>query len=60
MNAQPLVEIDLEEQIDRSVHELHTAQTKEAQHIAWERLKKLHAMRTPERVEEMERERGLR
>jgi hypothetical protein len=55
-----LVEIDLESQIDWQARRLHTAKTPEERREAWARLLKLHALRTPERVEQMERQRGLR
>jgi hypothetical protein len=56
----PFVELDLESQIDWNAHQLHTAPTPEERAAAWERLKKLHQMRTPEKVDELERARDLR
>ena len=56
----PHVELDLESQIDWTAHQLHTALTPAERKVAWDRLKQLHAMRTPERIREMEEERGLR
>jgi hypothetical protein len=56
----PFVELDLESQIDWNAHQLHTAPTPEERAAAWERLKKLHQMRTPEKAEELERARGIR
>lgn len=55
-----LVTIDLEEQIDQAAFDMNHAPSPDEQRAAWERLKKLHAMRSPERIEQMERERGLR
>jgi hypothetical protein len=57
---QPFVELDLESQIDWNAHLLRTAKTPDERRAAWERLKHLVEMRTPERVEQMERARGLR
>ena len=59
MSTAPFVELDLESQIDWNAHQLHTAATPEERATAWERLKRLHAMRSPERVESMEREQGI-
>lgn len=56
----PHVELDLESQIDWQAHLLHTAKTPDERRVAWDRLKQLHAMRTPEKIEELERGRGLR
>lgn len=56
----PHVDIDLESQIDWQAHRLHTAHTPGERKAAWDRLKQLHAMRTPERIREMERTQGLR
>lgn len=56
----PHVDIDLEEQIDRAASLTHSAPTPEERRTAWERLKTLHAMRSPECIARMERERGLR
>lgn len=60
MTNAPFVELDLESQIDWNAHQLHTAATPDERAAAWDRLKKLHAMRTPEKIEELERARGLR
>jgi len=61
MNAQSNVMADdLEQRIDYQALLLHTAATPDERRSAWEELKRLHAQRTPERVEEMERERGIR
>lgn len=57
---EPFVELDLESQIDWNAHRMHTAPTPEERRVAWDRLKKLHDMRTPERIREMEEDRGLR
>jgi len=51
---------DLENQIDYQALLLHTAKTTEARRAACALLSQLHAMRSPARVEQMERERGLR
>lgn len=59
MNTNPFVELDLESQIDWNAHRLHTALTPEERRSAWERLKTLHGMRTPEQVDELERARGI-
>jgi hypothetical protein len=60
MNTEPFVELDLESQIDWNAHLLHSAPTIEERRAAWDRLKKLHEMRTPQQVDELERARGLR
>ena len=60
MSTESFVEIDLESQIDWQAHLLHTSKTPDERKAAWARLKQLHAMRTPERVEELEKARGLR
>lgn len=49
----------LEERIDHQALLLHTAPTPEERRAAWEELKRLHAMRTPRRVRQMEDEAGL-
>lgn len=51
---------DLERQIDYQALLLHTAPTPNERRTAWEELRRLHALRSPERVEQMEREAGLR
>lgn len=56
----PHVDIDLETQIEQQCERLRSAQTPSEKRAAWDRFKHLHAMRTPERVSQMERERGLR
>lgn len=55
-----VVEIDVEAQLDRAAHLLHTAPTKADREAAWEQMKRLHEMRSPQQVERMEIERGLR
>jgi hypothetical protein len=60
MSARPFVDIDIECQIDWQSRRLHTAKTVEERREAWERLKKLHKLRSPERVRQMEEARGLR
>lgn len=51
---------DLERQIDFQAGLLATALTPAEQTSAWDELKRLHAQRSPEQVERMERERNLR
>lgn len=51
---------DLERQIDFQRGLLATAITTAEQTAAWEEMKRLIAQRSPERIEQMERERGLR
>jgi hypothetical protein len=60
MSTQPHVEIDLETQIDWQFLQLSTAKTPEDRRIALGRMEALIKLRTPERVEEMERGQGLR
>lgn len=61
INPEPqAVDADLERQIDFQRGLLAIAQTPAEQTSAWEELKRLVAQRSPERVEQMERERGLR
>lgn len=50
----------LEREIDRQALILHTAEKREDRVAAMEELRRLHALRSPEVVEEMEYERGLR
>ncbi|HEX7113744.1 MAG TPA: hypothetical protein VF193_01320 [Steroidobacter sp.] len=59
-NPARIADSDLESQIASAAQQLHTAPTPQERRAAWERLKQLHVMRSPERVEQMERERGLR
>lgn len=51
---------DLEESIDFQALMLHTAETPQARRHAWNELLRLRSLRTAERIEEMEREQGLR
>ena len=51
---------DLERQIDQQALILHTAEKREDRVAAMNELARLHALRSPEVVEEMEYERGLR
>lgn len=51
---------ELERRIDFQAGLIATALTPAEQRSAWEELKRLHGMRSPERIEQMERERGLR
>lgn len=55
-----LPDADLERRIDFQAGLIATALTPAEQMSAWDELKRLHAQRSPERVAEMERERGLR
>lgn len=57
MNRQDL---EREQRIDLCYFDLVAAQTPEERRAAFERLKVESKQRRPERVEEMERERGLR
>jgi hypothetical protein len=60
VNTQPHVELDLETQIDWQFLQLSTAKTPEDRRLALGRMEALIKLRTPERVETMEREQGLR
>jgi hypothetical protein len=51
---------DLERRIDHQALLLHTAPTPAERRAAWAELRRLHAMRSPERIDAMERERALR
>lgn len=51
---------ELERRIDFEAGLLAIALTPAEQTSAWEELKRLVAQRSPERIEQMERERGLR
>jgi hypothetical protein len=51
---------ELERRIDFEAGLLAIAQTPAEQTSAWEELKRLVAQRSPARIEQMERERGLR
>lgn len=55
-----LSDADLERQIDFQHGLMVTSLTPAEQTVAWEEMKRLIAMRSPERVEQMEREAGLR
>ena len=50
----------LERSIEVASLEFHCSQSPEERRTAWERLKRLIAQRSPERVLEMEIEKGLR
>lgn len=52
-------DLALEAQIDFAALRLATVPTIEARRKAWDDLRELVQRRTPERVEEMERQRGL-
>jgi len=53
-----------DQRLERSIEicslEFHAAQTAEERRCAWERMKRLIAQRSPERVREMEIKKGLR
>lgn len=50
----------LEQRIDYQALLLHTVHTRTERRAAWEELRRLIAQRSPERVEQMEREQGIR
>lgn len=50
----------LESEIERQALILHTVEKREDRVAAMEELRRLNALRSPDVVEEMERERGLR
>lgn len=50
----------IEAAIDAATMRLHTEPTVEGRRDAWAELTRLHEMRSPETVERLERERGLR
>lgn len=52
-------ELDLEYRIDQQALLLATVKTQEERAAAWGELQRLHKLRSPERVAEMEREQGL-
>lgn len=56
----PGIDAELERRIDFEAGLLAIAQTPAEQTSTWEELKRLVAQRSPERIEQMERERGLR
>lgn len=51
---------DLERRIDHQAWLIANVSTDAEKTSAWDELKRLHAMRSPERVAQMEREAGLR
>ena len=51
--------VDLESRIDHQVLLLRTGNTPAERRSAWSELQRLHALRSPERIREMEEERGL-
>lgn len=55
-----LKEKRLERAIEIASLEFHCAQTSDERRTAWERMRSLIAQRSPERVREMEIEKGLR
>jgi hypothetical protein len=61
MNTETHIQGDpLEQSIDFQALMLCTAETPEQRRLAWDELLRLRALRTAERIEQMERERGLR
>lgn len=61
MNTETHIQGDpLEESIDFQALLLHTTDTPEQRRQAWNELLRLRALRTAERVAEMEKEQGLR
>lgn len=54
------MDADLESKIDREAMRLHTAETPGERRMAWDELKRLHELRSPERIRDMEDEKGLR
>lgn len=54
------IDAELERQIDQQAELMHSARSTDAQRSAWLELVRLHGMRSPERIEQMERECGLR
>lgn len=52
-------DVELENRIDYQALLLHTVTTPRERSTAWDELKRLVAMRSPERVGQMEREAGL-
>lgn len=61
INPEPLpADAELEARIDRERLALLLAQTPAEQRAAWAEFTRLINMRSPQRVEQMERERGLR
>lgn len=50
---------DLEFLIDEQALRLHTVDTPNERRMAWDELRRLHTMRSPERIRDMEEERGL-
>jgi hypothetical protein len=55
-----VVDADLEARIYQQALLLHTAPTPDERRAAWYELTRLHAMRSPQRIAEMESEAGLR
>jgi hypothetical protein len=51
---------ELERQIDHQAWLISNVSTEDEKTSAWHELKRLHSMRSPERVAQMEREAGLR
>jgi histidinol dehydrogenase len=57
MSAQDLL---LEMEIDKAYQAVCDAKTEEALAAAWQRMRELHGQRSPEQVDHMERQQGLR
>lgn len=55
-----LLDADLERRIDLQALLLHTVKTPAERATAWSELKRLHALRSDDRISEMERDAGLR
>lgn len=51
---------ELEQRIDHQAWLIANVSTEAEKTSAWHELKRLHAQRSPERIEAMEKERGLR
>lgn len=51
---------DLEARIDQQALWLHTAPTPDERRAAWFELTRLHALRSPRRIQEMEEAAGIR
>jgi hypothetical protein len=56
---QQFVDVDLETRINDAALALATARDTKMRRFWWEALERLHKQRSPERVAEMETERGL-
>lgn len=54
-----LLDAELERRIDLQALLLHTVKTPAERATAWSELKRLHTLRSPQRIAQMEREAGL-